>query len=58
MWRKKLLNISIDRFRSVSGIPVLKIERHTAESEMRWKIPFFTLMYLGRGLIRDGILPS
>jgi hypothetical protein len=44
IWRKKLLNISIDLFRSVSGIPVLKIDRQAAESQMRRKREFLTLM--------------
>jgi len=30
----------MDRFRSVSGIPVLKMDRQNAESEMRWNKRF------------------
>jgi hypothetical protein len=34
----------MDRFSSVSGIPVLKMERHTADSEMRRRIPLLIIL--------------
>lgn len=49
--------MTMDRFSSVSGIPVLKIERQTAEFGIRLRIPFFISHPLYHRLRADGMLP-